>query len=175
MDKWILSGLLVAMLAGSHALSYKYGSLVGASEVSAAWAEANEDRRKADDKFQKENAALMAAHVVRQQDLEKQLNEANDLYADSLRVAHDEFAERLQQSEGRAGVYSRKARSTEAERDELARHAARLDRALEEGRALVRELGATLKQREVTIRALGGIILNDRTLLESDNVQHSQR
>lgn len=174
MDKWILSGLLVAMLAGSHALSYKYGSLVGANEVSAAWADANEIRRKADDKFQKENAALMAAHLVRQQDLENELALSNARYENELSRYSSEFASRLQQSEQRAGVYSRKARSTEAERDDLARHAARLDQALEEGRALVRELWTTLRQREVTIRALGGIILNDRTLLESDNVQHSQ-
>lgn len=166
MDKWILTGLLAAMLVGSHALSYKYGSFVGATEVSGLWAEENKKRQVADAKFQKENAALMAAHTERQKSLEAQLEAASNQYADSLRVAHDEFAERLRNAETRTDVYQRKARGSEAEREYLARHAAELDRSLEEGRALVRELGATLRQREVTIRALGGIILNDRTLLE---------
>lgn len=46
----------------------------------------------------------------------------------------------------------------------LASHAARLDRSLEEGRRMVAELSATLRQRDDQLRAVSKQLENDRSL-----------
>lgn len=158
------AGLLAAALAGTYVMTYKLGHYHGNMEILTEWNKANDDRKEAEAKFQKENAALMAAHVTKQQDLEKQLDAQGKHFDELLATASRDFDARLQLSEGRAGVYRRQAEGSRTEQANLAEHAARLDRSLEEGRGLVRELRETLGQRDRTIGILREVIINDRTL-----------
>lgn len=158
------AGVLAAAIAGTYALTFKYGHFTGSMEVYTEWNKANDERAAADAKFQKENAALMAAHATKQKELEEQLDEQGLHFESMLDAARSDFASRLQLAEGRAGVYQRQAQGSRAEQIRLAEHAAELDRSLEQGRALVRELGETVRQRDRTIGILREVIINDRTL-----------
>ena len=168
MIKRILVVAAIAVAIGlSYKMTYTVGKLEGAKGVQRDW-DKHEDARSAEiNKIRGELNVLMAQHAQKQKEYEDELAASALAHEDELSRYRREYDDRLQLANNRAGVYQRQARGNEAERENLARHAAELDRSLEEGRSLVRELGQTLRQREVTIKALGGIILNDRTLLES--------
>lgn len=168
MKKLLMAGAVALAFGLSYYMTYLVGHDNGANEVQVLCDEAEEKRMAEVNRLKGEIAQLQKQHAKVQEELTLELETATDNFLDALVSAHAEFAERLSASDKRAGVYQRQARGSAAEQERLARHAAELDRSLEEGRGLVRELGATLRQREVTIRALGGIILNDRTLLESN-------
>lgn len=169
MNKTVLVAGAFALAIGlSYWQTYNVGVNAGAKEVQGRWDVESKKQSDALAAYQKANAKLIGAHETRHKLLEESLEEQDRRYTAHLLLLESDYASRLQLSETRASVYSRQARGSATEQERLARHAAELDRSLEEGRALVRELGATLRQREVTIRALGGIILNDRTLLESE-------
>lgn len=169
MNKLLLAGATALAFGLSYYMTYLVGHDNGANEITALWEEDKNQRAAEVNKLKGEIAQLQLQHSKVQEELTRELQTATDSFNVAILAARDEFAARLSDSETRAGVYQRQARGSAAEQDRLARHAAELDRSLEEGRALVRELGATLRQREVTIRALGGIILNDRTLLENQH------
>lgn len=168
MEKLFYAGLLAALIAATYGLTYKYGELGGATSVSAEWAKENKRRDDAYSALEQELAAKTAAHQTREKELGDELVAANETFQATLDGYRTEFAGRLLSSETRAGVYQRQANGSALEQQRLARHAAELDRSLEEGRALVRELGETLGQRDRTIHALGQIILNDRTLFTGE-------
>lgn len=163
--------LVVAALAAAIGLSYKMtytvGKLEGAKEVQQDWDKQEAARLAEINKTRGELDVLTKQHAKAQKEYEDELAASALAHEDELSRYRREYDDRLQLANSRARVYQRQANGSAAERDTLARHAAELDRSLEEGRSLVRELRQTLGQREVTIRALGGIILNDRTLLES--------
>lgn len=79
-------------------------------------------------------------------------------------VARD-YADRLRLSEARAGRYQTAAEAGPTQCGHLARYAAELDRSLEQGRSLVRELGATVEQRDQQVIALAEQIRIDRKLV----------
>ena len=168
MEKLFYAGLLAAALAGSYGLAYKYGQFVGTVETATEWKKENERRDDAYALLEKKNAAQLAAHQEREQELGDNLREIHEQAESALSSARADFAHRLQLAEGRAGVYLRQAQGSASEQARLARHAAELDRTVEEGRALVRELGETVRQRDRTIIALGQVILNDRTLFTGE-------
>lgn len=158
---------VLAALGFSHWYAYDSGAQNGANGIQVQWDRDEKLRTAEINKLKGEIALKEKQHTKVQEELTLELSTATSNYNAALLTAYAEFADRLSTSEKRAGVYQRQARGSAAEQNRLARHAAELDRTLEEGRSLVRELGQTLRQREVTIRALGGIILNDRTLLET--------
>lgn len=157
---------LVAAIGLTYWQTYRLGSHAGKSSVYAEWAVETEQREATINKLQGKFDLLQLQHRAKEEELTHELALSNARLENELSRIGSEYAGRLQQSDKRADVYQRQARGSALEQERLARHAAELDRSLEEGRGLVRELGETLRQREVTIRALGGIILNDRTLLE---------
>ena len=169
MIKKVLVVVAIAATIGlSYRMTYQVGSLNGAAKVYADWSKETELRNEDINKIRGELNVLTKKHAEKQKELEDELELATVRYENELSRYRREYDERLQLADRRTGVYQRQARGSEVERDNLARHAAELDRTLEEGRSLVRELRQTLGQREVTIRALGGIILNDRILLETN-------
>lgn len=168
MEKLFYAGLLAALIAGSYAMAFKYGEFTGSTKVSAEWQQENDDRDKAYTALEKKNASEREAHQQREKELGDELATATATYQATLNGFRSDYDHRLLLAEGRAGVYQRQARGSADEQQRLARHAAELDRALEEGRALVRELGETVRQRDRTIFALGQIILNDRTLFTGE-------
>lgn len=165
--KVLVVGAIALAIGLSYRMTYQVGVLNGAAEVYSAWADETKKRDAEINKIRGELNQLTKQHAEKQREFEDELAASALAHENELSRYRREYDERLLLANNRAGVYQRQARGSEAEREDLARHAAELDRTLEEGRSLVRELGQTLRQREVTIRALGGIILNDRTLLET--------
>lgn len=168
MNKALAAGAFALAVGLSYFLTYNAGETSGENKVQKKWDQAEDIKRTEIDTLKGEISVLVKQHKAAQEKLTDELALANARFEDELSGYRRDADSRLQQSNNRADVYQRQANGAASERDRLARHAAELDRSLEEGRALVRELGATLRQREVTIKALGGIILNDRTLLESE-------
>ena len=70
----------------------------------------------------------------------------------------------MQLVEQRASRYQRLAKGGAVEQANLASHAARLSRSLKEGRRMVAELSATLRQRDYQLRAVSKQLENDRSL-----------
>lgn len=168
MEKLLFGGLFVAMFIGSYVITYNHGERSGGEAVYSLWGAENEKRDEAYQKLELELAAAKATHTLRQKELSDELATSTAAFQATLDGYRIDYDSRLQLATSRAGIYQRQARGSALEQERLARHAAELDRSLEEGRALVRELGATVKQRDRTIYALGQIILNDRTLLTGE-------
>lgn len=168
MGKLFWAGVLAGLVVISYVYTYKTGENAGSNAVSLQWAEENGLRDAAYKKLEDENAAQQAVHTQRQKELSDELATSTAAFQATLDGYRTDYADRLQLATTRAGIYQRQARGSAVEQERLARHAAELDRSLEEGRALVRELGATVEQRDRTIQALGQLILNDRTLLTGD-------
>lgn len=160
----VLGSLLAAI--GIFFLGSWVGCHQGKQEIQLQW---EQDKRATRELYDQINLMYGAQEVLHQKEMEKishELAEAkqhhqNDL--DGLRFAYEQ---RLLQSESRAATYRHQAEAGAASCRDLASHAARLDRSLEEGRGLVREFGAALRLRERELILLGQQILNERKLLE---------
>jgi len=158
----------VLLLLGSIGIlfgSYSIGSKHGQQKVQSQWDIQKESDRVATEKlkasYEKAQAQLRAENAK----VSHELAQANKQYEVELTQLRSDYSERLRSSDERAKVYQRHAESGALECRNLAVHAAKLDLSLEEGRSLVRELRATLGQRDNTIRALSQQLLNDRKLL----------
>lgn len=167
MNKVLVAGAIALAIGLPYYQTYRVGSLHGGQAVQEQWLE-KEQARTAEVLAVKEKLnQLVLAHQLKEKEYADAIQQAEKDAQDRVAAVHSDYAKRLLLAEDRAKVYQRRANGSQAEREHLARYAAELDRTVEEGRSLVRELGETIRQREVTIRALGGIILNDRTLLEA--------
>lgn len=164
MNKLLCAVVIAGLVVISYGMAYKYGQLDGATTVQADWDKENKRRDDAYAALEKEKAAMMAAHQKRESELGEELRATTEQAESAIAIALNDFAGRLLLSESRAGIYQRQANGSAIEQQRLARHAAELDRSLEEGRGLVRELRETLGQRDRTILVLGQVILNERNL-----------
>ena len=168
LDKIFIPLIVVGLLTGSVALVYKVGKLNGVAEVTKQWDADNDLRDAAMNRLQGQFDTLSSQHKQRVEELSGELQTNQSAYEATLLRNRTADAQRLQLATSRADVYQRQARGSATEQERLARHATELDRSIEQGRSLVRELGETLKQRDVTIKALAGIIAADRTLLSEN-------
>lgn len=159
---------VAAMLVVGVVAVYRLGEKTGTAEVQNQWKKESGLQEAAMNRLQGEYDVLQTQHQKRVGELSRELQNSLSEYEAALHRDRATHAERLLNAETRASVYQRQARGSVTEQERLARHAAELDRTLEEGRALVREFGETLRQRDITIRALGGIIAADRTLLSEN-------
>ena len=122
-------------------------------------------------KLETEYLLLLVEHQRSVEELEEEARRNKEEFEAALVRANDAYTDRLRSTEQRASVYQRQAQADSIERRNLANHAAELDRTLEEGRHLVRQLGTTLRQRELEIGRLSQQILLDRsTLKKADSV-----
>ena len=121
------------------------------------------------DALQDKYANLEAQNRVQNQRNSDELAEKETAHAATLARLSAEYAGRMQLSEQRASRYQRQAQGGAVEQANLARHAAELDRAVEEGRRLVAELATTLRQRDDQLRAVSQQLINDRNLFTVDD------
>lgn len=163
--------LVVALVIFLGSWLYTSGDKNGANRIQVAWNADSIARMVAIDDLQLQYDALESDHRKETARTAHELAQANQDHAVALATAKSDYSVRLRSSEDRAGLYKRQAESGPLECGNLASHAARLDRSLEEGRSLVRELRSTLGFRDQQIKALGDQILSDRTLLTSDTAQ----
>ena len=156
--------LIVAAAIAILAVPYHLGKNVGKLEVSSAW-----------DKDRKNSADAVIKLILSNEKLQRENQETTTRISDELASKEKEHAKaladlradysgRLLQSATRQGIYQRQAEGSATERNHLASYAAQLDRSLEEGRSLVRELRQTVGQRDYTIRLLSEQITADRLL-----------
>lgn len=152
---------------------YSIGSKNGAARVQANWNIEKLANEKALTKLRNEMAARELTHRQETQRISDDLAEANQKHAATVAAIDAQFSQRLHNSEQRATYYQRMSDSGPAQCSNLAGHAAKLDRSLEEGRRLVQEFGATLRQRDAQLTALGQQILTDRALIGDKDGQSS--
>lgn len=161
--EWIL---IPVFLVGLLGLSAKVGNMAGMAEVHSEWKLEKDATAKEVSRLKEVIAGKEAAHKTLSEKNSDELARTQEEHAKALAALRTDFAERLLTSTSRATAYERLSRGTATERDRLVQHTAELDRTLEEGRSLVRELRQTLGQCEITVGVLGTQILLDRDLLK---------
>ena len=162
MKYFALASALVLAVSGSYYVIYQHGKDV----VRAEWEEDTAKRNKAMQDLQDRYDVLSLDHKAKSETYARSLEEQKNAYETRLGELGADTDRRLRLSETRASVYQRQAQGGEAERRNLASHAAELDRTLTEGRLLVAELRATLGLRDKSLILLGQQITADRELLE---------
>lgn len=157
--------LIVLAVSAIIAVPYQMGKNDERLELTSAQAKIDKERADKIAELTQKNLDLTAAHQTETTRIADELAAQQAGYAKALDALRIDYANRLLQSAAREGIYQRKAQGSAVERDYLASHAARLDRSLEEGRSLVRELRETLGQRDNAIRTLSQQIQADRRLI----------
>ena len=158
---WILATLVIGSLIWwvSHT-SY----VAGQRDIQEQWDAERATYKKAMDTLKDQYATLESKVRIDNQRNSGELAEKELSHAVILARLNSEYAGRMQLAEQRASRYQRQAQGGAVEQANLARHAARLDRSLEEGRRMVAELSATLRQRDDQLRAVSKQLENDRNL-----------
>lgn len=158
---WILATLVIGSLIWwvSHT-SY----VAGQRDIQEQWDAERATYKKAMDTLRDQYATLEAKARIDNQRNSDELAEKEKSHAVALVELRREYDGRLLQSDKRASYYQRLAKGGAVEQANLASHAARLDRSLEEGRRMVAELSATLRQRDDQLRAVSKQLENDRSL-----------
>ena len=158
---WILATLVIGSLIWwvSHT-SY----VTGQRDIQEQWDAERATYKKAMDTLKDQYATLESKVRIDNQRNSDELAEKELSHAVILARLNSEYGGRLLQSNKRASYYQRLAKGGAVEQANLASHAARLDRSLEEGRRMVAELSATLRQRDDQLRAVSKQLENDRNL-----------
>ena len=158
---WVL---LAVSILGTVWFIYDSGVDSGSRQVQAQWDAEKATYKKAMDTLRDQYATLEAKARIDNQRNSDELAEKEKTHAVALVELRREYDGRLLQSDKRASYYQRLAKGGAVEQANLASHAARLDRSLEEGRRMVAELSATLRQRDDQLRAVSKQLENDRSL-----------
>lgn len=140
----------------------------GAEHVQKQWDAEKATYKKAMDTLKEQYATLEGKVRIENQRNSDELAQKETAHAVALAQLNAEYVGRMQLSEQRANRYQRQAQGGAVEQANLARHAAELDRSLEEGRRLVAELSTTLRRRDDQLRAVSQQLINDRKLLNLD-------
>ena len=158
---WILATLVIGSLIWwvSHT-SY----VAGQRDTQEQWDAERATYKKAMDTLKDQYATLESKVRIDNQRNSDELAEKELSHAVILARLNSEYTGRMQLAEQRASRYQRQAQGGAVEQASLARHAAELDRSLEEGRRMVAELSATLRQRDDQLRAVSKQLENDRNL-----------
>lgn len=162
---WLHLVVLAGILFVGYGL-YSAGHKNGANKVQVKW--------DAERIGHQDAVAVLKTQIKQLEDLNRTenkriddvINKANKDYAVALAAMQSDYAGRLRLSESRVSSYKRLSEGGTAERQYLANHAAELDRTLEQGRSLVRELRETVGQRDKEIIALSERIKNDQRLFK---------
>lgn len=158
--------LVLALVVWLGFKIYNAGSVHGASVVQEDWNLDKAKYAKAIADEQAKVATLEENHRAEVTRINRGLSDAKREYEVGLARIDAEYRDRLRKSEGRAAVYQRQAEAGGDQCRSLGSHAARLDASLEEGRALVRELGQNLGLCQQRVKLLGDQIRADRNLLD---------
>lgn len=146
---------------------YQFGFSKGESSVQLKWDKANQEIKATADKIAADNLIKEADNRKRLEDISYELSEAKRVAAISLANQRTDYERRLRNSASRADYYFTMSQAGAAEQASLASHAARLDRAVEEGRYVVTDLRSVIELRDAQLIQLGKQILSDRALFAS--------
>lgn len=144
------------------------GVTAGKAQVQYLWDKEKFETGKVIAALNQKNKTDEENHRVETDKLKAILTAADKLYVANVNNLRSDYAVRLRTAETRAGVYQRQAESGPTTCGSLASYTAELDRSVEEGRSLVRELTTTLRFRDEQLIMLGKQIQLDRALLNTD-------
>lgn len=159
------SAILLAMSA-SYYSGHSQGVKTGEKNISVLWLKDQKEQAQKLLALQEEIKQKEFGHRQESARISDQLRKSETEHDQSLAALNADLAQRLRISTERAVVYQRQAEAGSDQCRGLASHAAQLDRSLEEGRGLVGELAATLRQRDEQLRLIGAQLTNDRLLLD---------
>lgn len=167
LPKILLYGVLpLALLTGAGWYCYSSGSDHGKAEIQSKWDADKKARDEATDKLQSDYAQKEKEHAHESQKAADALQSASEAHATELAAVRSDYAHSLQLSTDRAAIYQRQAQGGAVECAGLASHTAELDRSLEQGRSLVRELRDTVELRDQQLVQVGKVLTADQALLE---------
>lgn len=155
---------IAATVAISHGAVYFLGSNHGKAKVQAKWDVDTNARNKAMTVLQVEVATKETAHALESKRIANEFTTLKEKHEKILATVQLDYTNRLRTSEGRASIYKRQAEGGATSRDRLVEFVTELDRSIEEGRYLVRELGQTLGQCERQRQLYNEQITNERRL-----------
>lgn len=164
----ILALFLLLVLFGEYKL-WSAGVDHGSAKVTKLWNQDKEKQAKSLQDAKDRNALLMADNRNLSEKLTHDLAEQKTAHEVELAHVKSDYDSRLLQSEKRAGVYKRMSEAGSTECGNLASHTAELDRSLEQGRSLVRELRETLRFRDEQLKTVSAKLLADRKLLTNSD------
>lgn len=153
------------ILLASNVL-YFSGVTQGENNINAQWQKAKAEHATEIARLQDEIRQKEFGYRQESSRIADQLRKTEDQYEKAVADLSVERAQRLRLSTERASLYQRLSQGGSAQCRDLASHAAKLDRALEEGRGMVGELQAALGQRDHQLKLLGAQLTNDRQLLD---------
>lgn len=158
---------ILALLAAGFVVykAYSIGSENGANRVQTSWNKAKADYEKTMQDMEDQMVKNEEDHRKEQSRISSDLSEADKKHAVAIATVRAEYANRLRDSSERASIYQRQAEAGATEQRHLASHTAKLDLALVEGIALVRELTETIGLRDEQLILVGQQIHNDRRLI----------
>lgn len=161
--------LALALLSFLVSKVYTSGYDSGASAIQVKWDKQVKDQGDVVAKMKAEALVKERKHQEHNEKINHDLNQANQVYRLALASLRSDHDKRLQLAAKRHGVYQAAGVSSTPECSSLGSHAIELDRTLEEGRYLVRELRETLEFRDHQVKQLGEQILNDRRVISDAN------
>mgnify|MGYP003477691768 FL=1 len=157
--------VVVALFSLAVCRLYNLAYENGASSIQTQWNAEKLKHSEEMDALEKQMVALERDHQKENERITHELAQANQIHAVSLAANRSDYDKRLQLASKRYGVYQAIGVSSSSECRGLSSHAIELDRTLEEGRFLVRELRDTLELRDSQVKSLGSQILNDRRVI----------
>jgi hypothetical protein len=158
MTKILLSSLIILITVGIGGYKlYHHGYKNGAQSKESEW-------RQRESKLLIQINELEVKHAKQQKDIADEVEYARKNHAADVASQRIVYEQRLSQSDRRSKVYRTQAEACDTSSRDLADHAAKLDRSLEEGRGVVRELWSALRFCEDRVSILGDVIKNDRKL-----------
>lgn len=170
MSRYALTALSLSLvLTFSGYKLWSWGDTHGRNKIQSQWNQEKAIRAKAVQMQIDLNAALVKANRETTERLTHALAEQNTQHQVELANAQSDFDKRLLKSQQRADTYKRMSETGIGQCRDLASHAAKLDRTLEEGRSVVRELRETLRFRDEQLTLVSAKLLADRKLLTSDD------
>ena len=159
----LLLPLIIVLLGSGFGFLWGYSSGVDATYTK--WVEVEQGYQAQVAELQEAKKEAEHQFKIKEGELNERIKQDQIAHDAAIAAATRDFTERLRKSEGRAKTYADMSQAGSIERAALADHATRLDRSIEEGRHLVRELRETLGQREREIMTLGEYILNVHQLI----------
>ena len=146
---------VILLLYGIGVSIYSTGKQAGIDEASKEWTQEKLAYQDEILRIKTLNAGLEQDFENRETEVNKELRNVKASYERTLASNASEHAARLRNHQERADLYERKAQGSEVERRGFASHAAELDRSLEEGRRVVKDLRTTVEQRDTELILLG--------------------
>lgn len=160
---WAIVGL--AFIIGLGAGTF-FGNKYGRAIINNDWSNEKVETANAGAKQSEGNREAEAQHAKSSNEVADNAQVSKTQYDADIASITSDADDRVRESETRASKYRAMSEASAAEQKRLAEYATRLDQALTEGRQLVKELRATLAERERTIHNLSNQIQADRKLTD---------